>query len=407
MTDQGVAYDPFSREVLDDPFPFYRELLARCPVHRYEAHDPPFLSVFTHDDVHEVLRDWETWSVRYGLSPRFQRGVGINTDPPGHTAFRRAVLGAFSAKRINDLAPDIEALAGKLLDEMLASGDGGDFHDLFAAPLPVIVIGRMLGLPDDDHRWLKEISDDLLTTGMNTDDLAHFMARMAELDAYWETFLEPRRALLAATGEEPGPQHLGTVVPDDLMSAMLVVRIDGRPLTPFEITNTLFNLLNGGNETTTSLLTNLVWRLLEVPERWERLKAEPALLDAAIEESLRFDAPVLGLFRTSLRPTELHGVQVEPKTKLMVTYAAANRDPARFAEPDEFRLDRPKEELLRHLAFGFGHHVCPGAPLSRLEARIAMRLLLERAPDLRLVGDTERIELFNFWGRRHVPVAWA
>jgi cytochrome P450 len=397
-------YDPFSPDVLADPFPAYGELLARCPVHRYEHHDPPFFSVVRHGDVKEVLRDWETWSNRYGVSPKFQRGIGLNTDPPGHTEFRNAVLRAFSPRRIAGMEADVTTLVGQLLDAMLPTGRG-DFHDAFAMPLPVIVIARMIGLPESDHEWFKEISDDLLTTGMNTDDLEHFVARMAELDGYWATQIEPRRAALA-TVDEPGHQHLGSLVPDDLLSALLTVSFDGRPLTDAEITNTLFNLLVGGNETTTSLLTNVVWRLLEVRQRWERVVADPALVDVAIEESLRHDPPVLGLFRTSTHDVTLHGVDIPTKSKLMVLYAAANRDPRVFDAPHEFRLDRPRAELKEHVAFGFGQHFCPGAPLSRLEARVALRALVERVPDLRLDGPTDRIALFNFWGRRRLPLAW-
>lgn len=400
----AVEYDPFSPEVLADPFPAYEALLARCPVHRFDRHDPPFHTVVRHDDVKQVLRDWQTWSNRYGVSPKFQRGVGLNTDPPLHTEFRKAVLGAFTARRIAAMAPTIEELVGSLLDAVQAEGRA-DLHEALAAPLPVIVIARMIGVPEQDHAWFKEISDDLLTTGMNTDDLDHFMARMAELDRYWATHLEPRREAMVAAGG-PSPDHLGAVVPDDLLSALLVVEVEDRPLTDFEITNTLFNLLIGGNETTTSLITNAVWRLLEVPERWQALVADPSLVDAAIEESLRFDPPVLGLFRTSTCPVTMHDVEIPAKSKLMVAYAAANRDPEVFDRPGDFRLDRPREELHEHVAFGFGHHFCPGAPLARLEGRIALRALVERLPTLRLDGPTERIALFNFWGRRHLPVAW-
>jgi cytochrome P450 len=401
---QGENYDPFSPEVLSDPFPTYARLIANCPVTHVDRHDPPFFSVVRHADVKGVLRDWETWSNKYGVSPKFQRGIGLNTDPPGHTKFRKEVLKAFSPRRIEALAPHISALVEDLIDQML-EGTRADFHDAFAMPLPVIVVARMIGIPEEDKEWFKEISDDLLTTGMNTDDLAHFVARMTELNGYWSAQLQIRRAALANIAD-PGPECLGSVVPDDLISALLTVSVDGRPLNDDEISNTLFNLLVGGNETTTSLLSNLVWRLLEVPERWQQLLADPSLVEVAIEESLRFDPPVLGLFRTSTCPVSIEGVEIPEKSKLMVTYAAANHDPSVFTSPEEFRLDRPREELREHLAFGFGQHFCPGAPLSRLEARIAIRALVSRLPTLAIDGPTERIELFNFWGRRKLPVSW-
>lgn len=401
---ETCPYDPFSEEVLTDPFPAYAALRESAPLHYFTEHDPPFYTVSRYDDVVGVLMDRVTWGNRYGAGPRFQRGVGFNTDGPGHIAFRREVLTAFGAARIAGMAKEIEILVERLIDEMVAHGPT-DFHDAFAAPLPVTVIARMLGIDEADHSQLKQLSDDLISTVMNSTDPVAVGRVTTELDEFWVRQLEPRRAVLA-TLDEPGPECLGKVVPDDLMSALLLVRLDGRALTEFEISNTLMNLLLGGNETTTSLLTNLLWRLLEVPERWAALLADPALIDSAIEESLRFDAPVLGLFRTSVVPTELHGVEIPVKTKIMVAFGSANRDPEKFSDPDEFRLGRDPNELRHHVAFGRGAHMCPGAALSRLEVRIAMQQLLQRLPGLRLAGPTKRIKTFNFWGRCSLPVSW-
>lgn len=162
----------------------------------------------------------------------------------------------------------------------------------------------------------------------------------------------------------------------------------------------------GGAETTTSLLTNILWRLLEVPERWERLRAEPSLIPVAVEESLRFDPPTLGTFRRSTREVDLHGHALPAGSKLFFALSSANRDPQVFERPDEFNLDRSSNELSRHLAFGHGAHFCPGAALSRLEARIALSVLVQRLPNPRLLGSGERIEPFNYWGRRSLPLAW-
>ena len=181
----------------------------------------------------------------------------------------------------------------------------------------------------------------------------------------------------------------------------------GRRLTDAELLNILQQLLVGGNETTTSLITNMFRRLLERPELYAQVVADPGLDAIAVEESLRMDAPVLGLFRTPTSDVELHGVTIPERTKAMATYGAANRDPDVFDDPDTFRLDRDVDELRRkHLAFGLGRHFCPGAHLSRLEARIVLRALAERAPDLRLDGDSTRIPTFLLWGRRTLPVAW-
>ena len=171
--------------------------------------------------------------------------------------------------------------------------------------------------------------------------------------------------------------------------------------------NILQQLLVGGNETTTSLITNLFWRILERPELYEQLRTDPSLDAVAVEESLRFDPPVLGLFRTNTRELDLKGVTIPERTKVMASYAAANRDPDVFEDPDVFRLDRDLGDLRqKNLAFGLGRHFCPGAHLSRLEARIVVRRVLDRIPDLRLAGEPTRIPTFLLWGRRTLPIEW-
>jgi cytochrome P450 len=146
--------------------------------------------------------------------------------------------------------------------------------------------------------------------------------------------------------------------------------------------------------------------LLQDPSRWEAVKADPSLIDVAVEESLRHDPPVLGLFRTPTRQVSMHGVQIPEKAKVMVCFGSANHDGAVFSDPEHYRLDRSLDETKRHLSFGFGAHYCPGAALARLEGRITLRLLVEHLPGLRLTGRPERIVPFNLWGRRSLPVAW-
>ncbi|EID11754.1 cytochrome P450 [Mycolicibacterium phlei] len=314
------------------------------------------------------------------------------------------MLSGLTPRNIEALTPDITTEVDGLIDGMRRHGPG-DFHELFAGPLPIGVFIKLLGVSGDPKRF-KELADTLMAEGMNSTSPESFQRIVAELDEYWAGQLAPRREALAAV-EHPGPECLGTVVPGDLMSALLVFRTDDdRPLTDFEISNSLMNLLLAGAETTTSLLTNVVWRLLEDRTRWEAVLADRSLIDKAIEESLRFDAPVLGMFRTSTREVELEGVTIPGKSKIQVNYAAANHDPAIFSSPDAFLLDRPHEELRRHVAFGKGAHVCPGAQLSRLEAHIALSALLDAFPTLRLEGPGTRIDPFNFWGRKTLPLSW-
>jgi cytochrome P450 len=160
-------------------------------------------------------------------------------------------------------------------------------------------------------------------------------------------------------------------------------------------------------ETSTALLTNVMWRLLQDRSRWESLLSDPSGIEVAVEESLRYDPPVLGLFRTPTRDLELHGVQIPAKSKVMLAFASANREaPNGLRDPETFNIDRDLDRVRRHLSFGFGVHFCPGAPLARLEGQISLRVLLERLPDLRLDGPTERIEPFLLWGRGRLPVRW-
>ncbi|MBW2496281.1 MAG: cytochrome P450 [Deltaproteobacteria bacterium] len=401
-----VDYDPFSPAVLAEPWPVYAALREHAPVHYFEDFNPPFYTLSRSEDVREALSNPEEFSIRYGQSPQYTRASGLMNDPPEHTYFRSLFNRGFTPRTVKELEPTLERIAGDLFDAMLPRG-AGDLHRDFASPFPTMMIAELMGIPPEDHRAFRRMSDDLTAT-YNEPDPAVSLAPRQAFDAYFDRVIEGRRALLRKAGvDHPDESVLGSVLPDDLVSRLAVAELDGRRLEDKELSWTLLLLLLGGNETSTAMLTNLVWRLLQVPERWAALREDPGLVDAAVEESLRFDPPVLGLFRTPTRDLTLHGVTIPAKAKVMLLYAASNRDPEIFEDPDEFRLDRDPDETRRHvLTFGFGHHYCPGAALARLEARIALRMLLERAPELRLVGEPERIVPFNLWGRATLPLAW-
>ena len=396
--------------MLDDPFPAYAELREECPVHRFEGFDPPLLTMTRHEDVSAMLRNWQTWSSHYGQSPRFSVTGCLFSDPPDHTMYRRLVQQGFTPRVVERMEGDIVRLTDELIDNMLARPEQrADLHDDVACPLPVLVIADILGVPTDRIAQFKEWSDRQVEAMGNQDPDAATENR-AQIDAFFKVQLDLRRTALTDAGiAEPdwSEKHLGDAVSDDVMSGLLVASVDGRRLSEPELLNILQQLLVGGNETTTSLITNLFWRILERPELHALLRDRPDLDAVAVEESLRFDAPVLGLYRTNTRELDMHGVTIPERTKTMATYGAANRDPAVFEDPDSFRLDRDLDELRRnHLAFGLGRHFCPGAHLSRLEARIVLRRLIDRVPDLRLNGPTTRIPTFLLWGRRTLPIAW-
>jgi cytochrome P450 len=411
-----IEYDPFGAEVLADPFPSYATLREECPVHRYDGFDPPFVTITRHEDVSAMLRDWATWSSHYGQSPRFTVSGCLFSDPPAHTMYRRLVQQGFAPRVVERMHADITRLTDELIDVMIdrsggdvESGGTGDLHDDIACPLPVLVIAHVLGVPTDQIAQFKEWSDRQVEA-MGSQDPDAATENRAQIDAFFLDQLDRRRSDLAASGlavEDWSDEALGVAVSDDVMSGLLVASVDGRRLTDDELLNILQQLLVGGNETTTSLITNLFWRILERPELAAELRDRPDLDAVAVEESLRFDAPVLGLYRTTTHDIELHGVTIPEKTKAMATFGAANRDPGAFEDPATFRLDRDLDQLRKtHLAFGLGRHFCPGAHLSRLEARIVLRRVLDRLPDLRLDGPTTRIPTFLLWGRRTFPIAW-
>jgi cytochrome P450 len=387
-----MSWSPFSAAVMADPANGHQELLNRCPVHRCDEFQPPFYTISRYGDVEMALRDIETFSSRYGQGPRFTQPQGMLCDPPQHTWMRKLVQQAFTPRAMDALRPQVEVLTQRLIDDIEAGPEAFDLHDDFAFPLPVVIIAGLLGVPTADLEQFKHWSD-IQVAAMGSADPSQYEAEQARFFGYMLNHLRDRR----------GAIDRGTKVPDDLLTLIAGARDpEGSFLSEADAQSVLMQLLVGGNETTTSLITNLLWRLLEVPERWQTLLREPSLADAAIEESLRFDPPVLGLYRNTTRDVVLHDVTIPADSKVYINYAAANRDASVFPGPDRFDLRRPPK---RHMSFGLGTHFCLGAPMARLEAEIALRALITRLPGLRLLGPGERIAPFFLWGRRRLPAA--
>ncbi|TDC80563.1 cytochrome P450 [Actinomadura sp. 7K507] len=391
-------YDPFSPEVLEDPASAHRALREKCPVHHHAGFgENGFYTLSRHADVAEFFDDWGLWSSEWGQGPIYTREGGLKSDPPEHTVYRKLVTSAFTARRTAALEDWITATAAGLVDGFAHDGRA-DLCESFAIPLPVLVIAKILGVPAADRADFKEWSDQFMA-GQNAADPAVQGAARAKIDAYFGAILAQRRESLAARGRE--------ALPDDLLTALLTAEHDGRPFTDEELLPLILLLLVGGNETTTSLIANAVWRLLDLG-LWEDVRSRPELVDVAVEESLRYDPPVLGLYRTNTRPVVLHGVEVPEGSKAHGLYASANRDPEAWDDPDTFRLDRDLADLRRrHLSFGVGPYLCPGAALARLEARISLKLLAERLPGLHLDGEPTRVDSFMMWGPSSLPIAWS
>lgn len=394
MTQEPMTYDPLSPDSLADPMAATAPLREGCPVHHFDGFEPPFYTLARHEDVLDALKDVETFSSRYGQGPHFTEERGMKSDPPTHTFFRRLVSKAFTARAVREMEGRIEAIVDELLDAFADRGEG-DLHEHLAFPLPTIVIAEMLGVPESDRLRFKGWSD-AWVAAMSAADPTPYEAEIASMRAY----------LLAAVRDRRAIEESGRELPDDLISALVVAEEHGEHLRDEDVVNVVRQLLVGGNETTTSLITNVLLRLMQEPALLARVAADPALAAVAVEESLRHDAPVLGLFRTTTCPVERHGEVIPAGAKVMLHFGSANRDERAFADPDVFSLDRDPQELRGHLAFGHGIHVCLGAALSRLEGAIALRQVARRLPGLALAGTPERIDPFMLWGRSTLPARW-
>jgi cytochrome P450 len=381
--------------VLDDPGAAHGRLLSESPVHRFDGFDPPFYTLSRYEDVASALKDVTTFSSRYGQGPRYTEERGMKSDPPMHTFFRRLVSKAFTPRAVAAMEPRIERIVEELIDAFVERGEA-DLHHELAFPLPTIVIAEMLGVPSEDRSKFKVWSDAWVAAmGSTTPEV--FAGEIAEMRSYIHEHVAERHRR----------EQAGLALPDDLVSALVVAEEEGKRLGADEIVNVVRQLLVGGNETTTSLITNALLRLTEQPGLLDRIREDPGLAELAVEESLRFDAPVLGLFRTTTCPVERHGVVIPEGAKVMLLYSAANRDPGVFEDPDSFSLDREAHEVRRHLAFGFGIHVCLGAGLARLEGRIVLQQVTRRLPGLEITAPPQRIEPFMLWGKATLPARWS
>ena len=372
----GVAYNPLSDRMAQDPYPVYAALRARDPVHRSRLINAWMFS--RHADVDAILRDYRHFGndPRDGtLSPR-QRAMlppadeftMLFLDPPDNTRLRALVNKAFTPKTVNALEPHIRSILATLLDDIEDPG-AFDLMQAVAQPLPVIVIAEMLGVPPEDRPQFKVWSAQrarLLEPTIGRREREAGAAASRAFDAYFRSIVEARRA-------EPR---------DDILSALVQAEDEGERLTERETLNMLRLLLIAGNETTANLIGNGTLALLRNPEQLRRLRDDPGLIPAAVEELIRFDSPVQTDFRRALADCEVNGFPVRKRDNIVVLLGAANRDPEMFENPDRLDVGRDQRS---HLSFGRGIHHCLGAPLARLEGRIVLEMLLERFSEIGLL----------------------
>jgi len=377
LTDGPPVFDPFTPEYQADPFPILRRLRTEDPVHR-----SPFGWVLTrYDDVVTALRNPSLGAAFDREAGRAELGDGAafayvsrrihNFDPPDHTRLRSLVTKAFTVRRVEALRPHIQAIADALLDRI----DGAKTIDVLAAlahPLPSLVICEMLGVPESDRPqfsgWTEDIAF-LLGPSVPSHRLAAGEAAAAEFMAYIRELIEHRRRTPT----------------DDLLNALLVAEESGDRLSIDELIANVVFLFSAGHQTTRDLIGNGLLALLRYPDQKRRVAADRSLLAALVEECLRYDPSVTATVRRAREDAAIAGTPIAAGDQLILSLSGANRDPARFPDPDRFDIDRPNNEPL---AFGGGIHYCLGAALARTEAQIVFGTLLRRYPNLELTEHT-------------------
>lgn len=371
-------------EVIADPYPMFEATRHLSPLRMKYSGQGEVWSVLSYRHVHEVLRDHRRFSsAGFGdFDSDLFRLVLINDDPPRHTRLRRAVNQSFSRRAMAAMQPSIEATIETLLDDI--GWESGNFMSQFAQVLPLRTILSLAGIPSDDtdkfRGWLRLL---MRAPGHVAESRPEGIAEMVD---YLETLVSERRSRPLDDVIRP---LIGSEPPED-------------EFTEAEVLGYLILLLVAGTESTGYLLGNALNILAESPPLWNRLRANPELLDEFIEETLRIESPVQLLPRRATEDVELGTSTIPKGAVVFVQYGSANRDPEVFDQPDRFRMDR---NLGSHLAFGAGIHFCLGSPLAKSEVRLTLRALLRRCSRLEAAGPAIRQgSAAGFFGFEKLPL---
>lgn len=366
-----------------NPYPLYQRLREVAPLHRSELDGVWYTCRY--DDCRQVLLDPHCGRPpgrpvrRFGMADaqvrllarrRRQQLSMLMQNPPEHTLLRGLVSRAFTPLRIETLRPRIRQLVDERLDTMAGAGEV-DVMEALAFPLPVAVIGELVGVPPDEREQFRPLVE--AARRAEQPNASHEAVAEAEraddaIEAYFVELIARRRARPT----------------DDLLSALIAVRDGGGPLSEDELVATVTQLFVAGFVTTTNLIGNGLLALLRHPAELARLRADPRLVPSAVEEILRYDSPIQMNGRAVLAPTVVGGQDLQPGESLMVLIGAANRDPGRFPDPDRFDVARPDNQPL---SFGWGIHHCLGAGLARLEGDVVSGQLVERFSSIELLDD--------------------
>ena len=378
-----------------EPAAGHHHLIKHCPLHKEDAFDPPFYVVSRHEDVLSMLTDPAQWTNGDGPGVFFQEGGVLGSaDDPDHRRQRKVLQDGFRPAAIASLAPRVDIIGRELWDKAFASDGEGDFVTLFAFPFPAIVIAEMLGIRPEDREQFGHWSDDIVN-GLGGGDLTLVAIANEGIYGFVDALVAERQEILER-GETP---------PDDLLSVLTVAYRNG-DLQYGEVRRLSQQVLVAGHETTASLLSLMLYRLIQQPELVDLLRADPSLIPWAVEEFLRYDSPVQGLFRTNRDECVVHGEKIEADTKVQLLFAAANRDPEVWQDPDDIQLDRFGPGTKPHLAFGWGVHHCIGNVLARREGQLALRWMVETFEKVELIGPVQVNQPFILRGLTTLPIRW-
>jgi len=391
-----MNYNPLSPEVQNNPYPYYAELRNKAPVAWIEPMKAWAVSRYA--DVDFVLRNprlfssasWKTASS--GNPDVVQKVPGLlSMDPPDHTRLRKLANKSFTPRLIRAMEPRVQAITQDLLGALTKQAEA-DLVPLLSVPLPIIVIAEMLGVEVERQADFKRWSDAVVyALNRSTDKTvrAEIRQNIREFHTYLENMINQRRT-------EPG---------DDLITAFVQAEEEYQVLSSVEILGLTVLLLAAGNETTTNLIGNAVLALLDHPEELAKVRAERASVSALVEEVLRYDSPVQVVFRQTTEAVELEDGKLPAGATVLVLLGAANRDERQFPDPDRFDVERNAQD---HVGFGYGIHYCLGAPLARLEGRIALEALLFDCPRFaRVLARVPRIAAYLVRGPQTLPLRFA
>lgn len=391
----STRFDPFDPDVVRDPYPAYAALHAGPRVVHQERWGMWVLS--RHEDLRAALRDHRFSSAEGVTFLRAPLPMMLTQDPPDHERLRRIVGREFAPRDIHRFRPDVERFVREGLDEM-ATSKTADLVEHIAMPVPIRVMAMILGVPESDIPELRVVSDDLIQgfalapdeTGdtvadaMATFDINRITKAILDIHTYFSALIAERRR-----------------VPTDDLITKLMAPADEGMLTEQELLWFCLLLLVAGIETTTNLIGNMTIAFLDHPDQWELVRERRELVPSAVNEALRYDAPIQGFFRTASVPVIVGDTEIPERARVLLAFGAANHDPSQYPDPRTFTIERNPTD---HLAFGAGIHRCLGAGLAELEGQIVLEQLLDRTAALELAGAVVRTTSPTLRGARELPL---